>query len=84
MNEWVEKYPGLQIVGINVQEPAERVKAFAEKEKLLYPILLDQEAEVAHQYGLVGIPASILTTRGGRIIYYGFALPRNIERLIQE
>lgn len=84
LNEWAEQFPDLQIVGVNVQEPLERVKPFAEKEGIHYPILLDREAEVAHQYGLVGIPAVILIAKGGKILYYGFALPRNIERLIKE
>ncbi|MBI2166901.1 MAG: TlpA family protein disulfide reductase [Candidatus Omnitrophica bacterium] len=84
LNEWIKKYPHLQILAVNVQEPAERVRAFAEKEGIRYPVVLDQEAEVAVQYGLVGVPASILIARGGRILYYGFALPRHVDRLIQE
>jgi len=84
LNQWSEKYPGLQILGINVQEPADRIRPFAEKAKILYPILLDQDGEVAHQYGLVGIPAAILLSKGGKVIYYGFAPPKNIEQLIQE
>ena len=84
LNEWIEKYPGLQILAVNVQEPAERVRAFAEKEGIRYPVVLDPEAEVAAQYGLVGVPASILIARGGRILYYGFALPGHVDQLIRE
>lgn len=84
LNEWTEILPGLQIVGVNVQEPRERVQAFVEKYGVRYPILLDEEASVAHQYGLVGIPAAILIAKGGRVLYYGFSLPKNIERLIKE
>lgn len=84
LNEWTEAFPGLQIVGVNVQEPRERVQAFAEKHGVRYPILLDEEAKVAHQYGLIGIPAAILIAKGGSVIYYGFSLPKNIERLIRE
>lgn len=84
LNEWTEKYPGLHILGVNVQEPAERIRAFAEKHKIRYPIVFDQEGEVAHQYGLVGIPAAILVSKGGQIIYYGFSLPKNIDQLIAD
>lgn len=83
LNEWSKKYPELQILGINIEEPRERVQTFAEKHKILYPVLLDEEAEVAHQYGLVGIPAAILLAKGGQVIYYGFMLPENIDRLIK-
>jgi peroxiredoxin len=84
LNRWAEEYPELQIVGVNVQEPAERVEKFTEKHPLRYPVVLDEEAEVAHEYGLVGIPATVLLAKGGRVIYYGFALPKNIEQLIQQ
>ena len=84
LNEWSEKYPGLQILGVNVQEPLKRVQAFAQKRKIRYPIVLDGAGEVAQQYGLVGIPAAILLSKGGKVIYYGFTLPQNIEQLIQE
>lgn len=84
LNEWTAQYPHLQILGIDVQEPGDRVRHFVEKKKIRYPVLLDPEGDVAEQYGLVGIPASVLLAKGGQIIYYGFALPKNIEQLIKE
>ena len=82
LNEWTEKYPGLQILGVNVQEPAERVRPFVKKYKIRYQVLLDEEGEAAQQYGLVGVPSTILLAKGGKVIYYGFALPQNIEQLM--
>ena len=84
LNEWHQKYKNLAIFGINVQESNERVKVFKKKKKMLYPILLDGEGEVAGQFGLVGIPAAILLAKGGKIIYFGFSLPQNIEQIIKE
>lgn len=84
LNEWNQTYKDLAILGINVQESAARIKAFTKKKKILYPILLDEEGDVAGQFGLVGIPAAILLAKGGRVIYFGFSLPRNIDRLIKE
>ncbi len=82
LKEWHKKFPGLQILSIDVEEPAERVKTFAKKKEIPYPVLLDLEGNVAHQYGLVGIPASVLIAKGGRVLYYGFSLPENIDQLI--
>ena len=82
LNEWAQKYPQLQILGINVQEAKDHVQPFAAKQGMRYSILLDQEGDVSQQYGLVGIPATVLLAKGGRIIYYGFVLPQNIEELI--
>lgn len=84
LNEFTNTYPGLQVLAVNVEEPRERVLAFSQKREIRYPIVLDEEGEVAQAYGLVGIPASLLLAKGGRVIYYGFTLPRNIEQLIKE
>lgn len=84
LNEWTKKYPNLQILGINVQEPTQRIQKFIEKKKILYPVLVDEEAKVAQQFGLVGIPVSVLLAKGGRVIYYGFSLPHDVEQLIHE
>ena len=83
LNEWAQKYSGMQIVGIDVQESKEQLQKFLKKQPIQYPILLDEEADIAGQYGLVGIPASVLIAKGGRVIYFGFSLPENVERLIQ-
>ena len=82
LNEWAKKFPQLQILGINVQESMAHIKSFASKRGMKYPVLLDEQADVAEQYGLIGIPAAILVAKGGRIIYYGFSLPENVEGLI--
>ena len=84
LNDWVRKYPQMQILSINVEESRDRVKNFSEKRQIQYPVLLDSESQVAEQYGLVGIPATVLVSKGGRIVYYGFSLPENIETLIKE
>ena len=84
LNKWVDLYPQVQILAVDVQESAERVRAFAKKKKIRYTVLLDEEGEVSERYGLVGIPASVLLAKGGKIIYYGFSLPYNVEKLIQQ
>lgn len=83
LNEWKERYPQLEILGVDVEEPAERVNAFAHKRGIRYKILLDQEGKVAEEYGLVGVPSAILLAKGGKVIYYGFTLPQDIEKLIE-
>jgi thiol-disulfide isomerase/thioredoxin len=83
LNEWQEKYPELQILGVNVEESLERVQAFAETYQVRYPLLLDSDATTTRDYGLVGIPATVLVSKGGRVLYYGFSLPENIEQLIE-
>ena len=83
LNDWKKRYPEMEILGVNVEEPLERVQKFSEKVGFQYPVVLDEDGEVAQQYDLVGVPATVLIAKGGRIIYYGYTLPQNIEPLIQ-
>ena len=84
LNAWHKGYAalGLKIFGVNVQENPERVAAFTAETPIYYPILLDRDAAVAGDYGLMGVPASVLVAKGGKILYYGFSLPKNIEELL--
>ncbi len=65
-----EKHGGddFTIVGIDIGESAARVKAFAEKAGINYPLLLDADSGVAESYGVVGIPTSLLVTSDGRVL----------------
>ena len=68
-------------MGVDVEESREQILAFVKTQPLEYPIVLDQEGEIANRFGLVGIPASLLLAQGGEIIYFGFSLPRIDEYL---
>ena len=84
LNEWYDKYTpqGLQMIAVNVAEPRDRVRDFQKDNPMKYPVVLDLEGEVANQFGIVGLPVAVLLAKGGKIIYYGFALPENIEELL--
>lgn len=84
LNEWQGKYAskGLAIYGVDVQEPKDRVQQFVKAKEIRYPILLDEDGQVASRFGLVGLPASVLVAKGGKILYYGFSLPSNLDQWI--
>lgn len=84
LNRWHQKYfpQGLRILAINVQESRGYLTRFLEENPIEFPTLLDEEGEVSSLYGLVGIPSSVLLAKGGGIIYYGFGLPDNIDKLL--
>ena len=69
--------------GINLQESREEIAEFKKQHVMQYPVLSDLEGAVADKYGLVGLPASVLVAKGGKILYYGFALPGSLEPFIQ-
>jgi len=56
---------GLVIVGIDVQESADRVSAFLPEVGVTFPILLDTDTKVATRYRATGLPASFIIDRQG-------------------
>lgn len=59
---------GLEVVAVNFMESAELVRAFAEEQKLTYPMLLDNKAEIAERYGVMRLPETVLIGRKGELI----------------
>lgn len=86
LKEWQKKYgpKGLKVLGVNVQESPEEVGKFLRSHKINYPVLLDKEGDVSNRYGLVGLPVSILMAKGGEVVYYGFSLPPDIEKFLEQ
>jgi peroxiredoxin len=59
---------GLEVVGIDIEEPKNRVSQFAAKNRIPYRTLLDERGRVASAYGIVGIPTMVLINRDGKVL----------------
>jgi peroxiredoxin len=61
------------ILGVNVQEDADRVDTFAAELGISYPIVLDPDAEVARLYRVIGFPTTYFIDAQGVIaeIFHG-------------
>lgn len=62
-----EKYSeqGLRIIAVTVDEDPEDAKAFLEKNPADFDIVYDPEGKLAAQYGLIGMPTSLIFDREG-------------------
>jgi cytochrome c biogenesis protein CcmG, thiol:disulfide interchange protein DsbE len=56
---------GLVIVGIDVQESAEKVLGFLPEVGVTFPILLDTDTRLATRYRATGLPATFIVDRAG-------------------
>jgi hypothetical protein len=56
---------GLQVVGVNLSEPAERVRAYAAELHLTLPIVIDTTGDVARAYSVQFTPTHVLIDRAG-------------------
>jgi thiol-disulfide isomerase/thioredoxin len=65
---------GFTVLGVDVGESRRKVAGFVEDAGINYPVLLDEEMNVARDYGIVGIPTSLLMNSQGDILgkYNGF------------
>lgn len=70
---------GYQLVLVDLQEEAGAVKSFLEHQQLPFDVLLDADAGVAEQYGVIGIPAYFFVDAQGRILDTQHALPDDFE-----
>jgi len=59
---------GLEMFNIDIQEPLSKVRAFATKYDIKYGVLLDEKAEAARAYNVMGVPSLILVDKDGTII----------------
>ncbi len=70
---------GLQIINVDIMEPEDRVRTFADRHELPYRTLLDEDGRVAEKYGVYGIPTSLLIDKNGIILCYPC---RSLDRLL--
>jgi len=65
---------GLKVFAVNCNEPADKVKAFLEKNDLHFTVPLDSEGTTQQAYLIQGIPTTIVVGRDGviRNVFIGF------------
>ncbi len=65
-----EKYArrGLEVIYVDINEPAEKVARFAKNFSFPYRVLLDKDGSVANDYNIVGVPTLVLIDKEGNVI----------------
>lgn len=61
---------GLVVLGINVDDPPEVARSFAEQKSLSYPILLDPDGRAQALYGVHQLPSMVIVDREGKVIAF--------------
>jgi peroxiredoxin len=68
------KFEGLEILGINFDEPQPQVQEFVDEFNLHFPILLDPGGEVQNLYRVRGYPTTMIVDKDGVIRYHHIGL----------
>jgi len=86
INAWQKKNwsTRVKVLGVNLEETQERVKRIQTRYPMDYEVVMDSDGEVAEQYQIDSLPTLVLLAKGGEILYYGFQLPRDTERLLSQ
>ncbi len=58
----------LTVLGVNMQESTSVVQEFIHSNGIQYPILLDEQAEVARRYQVTGLPTTYVIDQHGMIL----------------
>jgi len=88
LNNLKERYPGLQkegfeVLAVNKKEASVKVKSFAEKEGLPFPVLLDEGGKVCDAYDIGGIPVFLIINKEGMITWRGYRFPERYAELAE-
>lgn len=62
---------GLEVVYINIMEPAKKVARFAQANSLTYRTLMDEDGNVGNAYNVVGVPMIVLVDKNGYVVKVG-------------
>jgi peroxiredoxin len=62
---------GLEVIYINIMEPAKKVARFAQSQSLPYRTLLDENGSVGNAYNVIGVPMIVLVDKNGNVIKVG-------------
>ena len=65
------KDKGLMLIGVDLDEPLEKVKAFGEKMKVTYPLALDPGGKIFNQIAKegAGVTRNVVIDKDGKIIF---------------
>jgi peroxiredoxin len=76
---------GVELLAINVEEPASKADRVIKNYKLVFRVFLDGDSSVANSYGIVGVPSFVLVDKKGYIRFVDNYFPQEeVRRLSQQ
>ena len=79
------KSHGLEILSVNLREPAPQVKQFIDKKKYTFRVVLDENGVISDQYGVRAIPTVVVVDKQGLVqwLQVGFSESKELDQLIK-
>ncbi|MFH0918520.1 MAG: TlpA disulfide reductase family protein [Candidatus Omnitrophota bacterium] len=73
---------GIVLLGVNVNEPVNKVQKFFKGYQLNFRMLLDKSGLLADKYELMGVPTYIFLNKTGKVVLQTHNLPANYKSLL--
>lgn len=73
---------GIRVLLVDLEEPAKAVSKYLKKYKIDIPCFLDEKAEVADAYGLIGVPTYYFINKEGIVEAVEHSLPEQINEIL--
>ena len=79
------KAKGLNVIGVDELESADRGRGFLQKYHLSYVAVVDSDGKMGHDYGAIGLPVHVFIDRAGnvKLLRNGEMSPAEIEAAIK-
>ena len=77
------KSKGIELLAVNSGESSDKVKNFAQKNSVFFPVILDEYQILSEGYSIKGIPAYILINKKGEVVFDGHSLPSDYEKILK-
>jgi peroxiredoxin len=76
---------GFTLLGVNIDEDAERAQRLADELGVSFPLLFDDEQDVSRLYDVQAMPMTVMVDRSGRVrsVHYGYR-PGMEQRYLDE
>ena len=88
LEEAYQKYKNdnFEIIAVNVAQSGKHVKSFVDEFNLTFPMLLDEQSEIAKQYGIRGLPTNFFVDENMYVtkIIIGWVDEKQINQIINE
>ena len=77
---------GLRVLAVNVRQDRDTAARFIARLDISYRVLLDEDGDLARQYGVTGLPTTYFIDREGRLItrILGETAPELFEKIVRE
>ena len=78
----LKKSPGADhvlFIGVNVGDAEAKAAKFVKKFKYPYDVVMDKDKETAKKYGVLGLPATLIISKDGKIVFRGSRPPKTFD-----